>query len=225
MSTDQKEENNLIVNLSDKILTKVKNIANRLHKNDHIDRDLKQYLIPKYPTSGLLKGNPKIHKKNNPFQHIVNGQGTATERFAEIAEKELEEFIEDGFGIWTGTVAELEEFQAEVNTIHEKIKVELRWSYESIEFLDVMVMRKEDRLTTGLYVKPTDKHMYVQAKSGHPQNVKKAIPYGLAIRPRRICENEEEYQKHIKDLKQQLRNRGNSSQVHRKTVVGSGWYG
>ena len=41
-----------------------------------------------------------------------------------------------------------------------------------IEFLDIWVKKKDGGLT-GLYTKPTDKHMYVQVKSNHPTNVKK----------------------------------------------------
>ncbi len=60
-------------------------------------------------------------------------------------------------------------------------------------------------------MKPTDQHMYVTSKSCHPSSVKKAIPYGLGIRLRRICESEGEYRKQRSELKQQLRRRGYSS--------------
>ena len=38
--------------------------------------------------------------------------------------------------------------------------------------------------------------------------MKKAIPYGLALRLRRICQNENDYLKHRRELKGQLRKRG-----------------
>ncbi len=52
--------------------------------------------------------------------------------------------------------------------------------------------------------------MYVELKSDHPCSVKKAIPYGLAIRLKRICSDEKDYRKHRRELKYQLRGRGYS---------------
>lgn len=117
-------------------------------------------------------------------------------------------FIDDGFGIWTHGEQKLKEFMDFANSINDKIKVELRYNSNQIEFLDTLVKIKNGKLTTDLYTKPTDKHIYVHSKSCHPKNVKKAIPYGLALRLRRICENEDDYQKHRQELKLQLRKRG-----------------
>ncbi len=304
--------------------TKVKQLANKLFKNGIISKKLQQYLIPKYPSRGKLKGNPKIHKKGNPYRTIVNGIGTSTERMAEVAEKELEtyvietpsyirdttaflnaiereittplpegiilycfdvvklypsipkkegleackqalnerctktinteaviemietvlennviefcgqeyrqkegvaigsklgrnyaccymrkwdeqlseynkqpifykRFIDDGFGLWTHGIDELMKFFDYANKIHENIKVELRWNTTQIDFLDKKIQLEDNKITTDLYSKPTDKHQYVQYDSDHPTNVKKAIPYGLGIRLKRICSDENKY--------------------------------
>ena len=62
---------------------------------------------------------------------------------------------------------------------------------------------KEGELWTDLYCKPTDKHLYLH----HPSATKKAIPYGLGIRLKRICSKEDDYQKNRKELKHQLMKR------------------
>ena len=49
-------------------------------------------------------------------------------------------FVDDGFGVWTGTETELKEFAVFANTIHENIKVQLRYHKRQIEFLDTLVM-------------------------------------------------------------------------------------
>ena len=54
---------------------------------------MKQFLIPRYPKAGSLKGNPKLHKNNAPMRTIVNEMNTATEKIAELAEYELNEYI------------------------------------------------------------------------------------------------------------------------------------
>ena len=119
-------------------------------------------------------------------------------------------FIDDGFGIWTHGIEALEEFTEFANNIHENVKVKLRWSEEKIEFLDTMVHIADGQLWTDLYSKPSDKHLYLQRKSCHPGSTKKAIPYGLGIRAKRICSKEEDYLKNRTELKGQLRKRGYS---------------
>jgi hypothetical protein len=322
-------------------MRKVNKIAKELCRKGHIDSDLKKYLVPKYSRSGKLKGNPKLHKPGNPYRHIVSGVGTATERMAEVAEKELEQFvvesesyvkdttdflrkirdmrdpvpqdailfcfdvtklypsipkvegltackealdarhqpdipteqvlemietvlennnfsfcgkdyiqidgvaigsklgknyacaymrkwdqqlvadvpdllfykrfIDDGFGVWTGSVHDLLQFQQKANSIHGNIQVELRWSITDIEFLDMSVRKDGGKLKTDLYVKPTDKHVYVAADSCHPNHVKKAIPYGLGVRLKRICDETSDYERHRKELHVQLKSRGYKS--------------
>ncbi|VDI75886.1 Hypothetical predicted protein [Mytilus galloprovincialis] len=64
-----------------------------MKKEGSISGEMKTYLIPKHPHPAKLKGNPKIHKQNKPYRTIVNGIGTATEKIAEIAEKELDNYV------------------------------------------------------------------------------------------------------------------------------------
>ena len=319
---------------------KVKVAANKMYKSGWVSKELRNYLIPKQSVRGKLRGNPKLHKANNPYRTIVNGIGTPTERMAEIAEKELNEYVEgtpsyirdtndflnklgglqtelpenaimfcfdvvklypsiprkegmeacevalksrtssgistaavqsmvstvlennvfefngkeyvqtdgiaigsklgrnfactymrqwdekllshhkqplfykryidDGFGIWMHGLDELQKFNEVANKIHPNIKVELRWSKSQIEFLDTWVKLVDGHIETDLYVKPTDKHMYVDRKSCHPINVKKAIPYGLGIRLKRICTKDSDYNRHRNVLKSNLRKRGYS---------------
>ena len=119
-------------------------------------------------------------------------------------------FIDDGFGLWTEGEESLKAFGKFANEIHQNIKIELRYSFTEIEFLDTLVRLKDRMLETDLYSKPTDKHLYLQSKSNHPPHTKKAIPYGLGIRIKRICQNHNDYQKRRQELKTQLRKRGYS---------------
>lgn len=57
-------------------------------------------------------------------------------------------------------------------------------------------------MKTKLYEKATDKHMYFHRKSDHYMKVKKAIPYGLGIRVKRICDDE--YRKERKKIKSMM---------------------
>ena len=74
---------------------KLKKMVNKMYKEGSINDELRHYLIPKYPRAGKLKGNPKIHKSGAPLRTIVSGINTPTEKIAELAEHELNEYVEN----------------------------------------------------------------------------------------------------------------------------------
>jgi hypothetical protein len=122
-------------------------------------------------------------------------------------------FIDDGFGVGTGSEEELMKFAHHANTIHKNIKVELRYSRSQIEFLDTLVKVEDGHIYTDLYVKPSDKQLYLKDSSCHPPSTKKGLAYGLGLRIKRICEKEADYLKHRSNLKKQLRIRGYSGKT------------
>ena len=119
-------------------------------------------------------------------------------------------FIDDGFGMWTDGENSLKEFATYANSMYKNIKIELRYSHTNIEFLDTLVQLENGKLATDLYSKPPDKHLFLQWKSNHPSHTKNAVPYGLGIRIKRICQTEALYQSMRKELNSQLRQRGYS---------------
>ena len=89
----------------------------------------------------------------------------------------------------------------------------MRVDANQIEFLDTIVKIENGKLSTSLYTKPTDKHMYLNQKSSHPTKTKESIPYSQAIRLKRICSNQEDYQHQKLKLRHYLRKRGYSGKV------------
>jgi len=88
-------------------------------------------------------------------------------------------FRDDVFGIWSHGEDELQKFLDHANEIDPNIRVDLRSNSNQTEFLDTLVkVDSHGFVTTDLYKKPTDKHMYVNCKSNQPNSVKHAIPYG-----------------------------------------------
>ena len=117
-------------------------------------------------------------------------------------------YVDDIFGIWTHGLNELEKFYENANSIHPRIKVDLRHSSDRIEFLDVLVCIKDNHIETELFTKTTDKHLYLHSDSSHPEFVKKAIPYGLGVRIKRICSTEGNYLENRSKIKNHLKKRG-----------------
>ena len=70
-------------------------------------------------------------------------------------------YIDDIFMIWEHGEESLLKFIDYLNEIHPTIKFTYKYSRDSIEFLDVMVIKEEGGgLKTDLFVKDTDTHQY-----------------------------------------------------------------
>ena len=107
-------------------------------------------------------------------------------------------YIDDIFMIWTHSVDDLQTFTTYLNNIHPTIKFTSNYSFTSIPFLDVNVSLINGKITTDLYTKPTDKHQYLLQSSCHPKHTKRAIPFSLALRLRRIiCSSDDTFTKLI----------------------------
>ena len=91
--TDSESYKEIPQDLTETATKTVKKFVNKMFKEGVINKDLQQYLIPKYPKNGKLKGNPKLHKDGAPFRTIVSGVNTPIERMAEVAEHELNEYV------------------------------------------------------------------------------------------------------------------------------------
>ena len=71
-------------------------------------------------------------------------------------------YIDDIFAIWPHGEEQLVQFLEKINQFHPSIKFTAEWSAKSVAFLDTKVtVENEGRLTTYLYVKPTDTHQYL----------------------------------------------------------------
>ena len=77
-------------------------------------------------------------------------------------------------------------------------------SLTNVPFLDVMVSLHNGIIETDLFTKPTDKHQHLLSSLCHPHHTKKAIPFSLALRLRRICSTEAKFKHRINELKTYL---------------------
>ena len=118
-------------------------------------------------------------------------------------------FIDDIFMIWTGTKEELLRFFQDINLQHQSIKFDYSYSTSEISFLDTVVFKnKLNTLSTKLYTKPTDRSAYLHQKSYHPKSLKDNIPFGQALRVKRICTEVEDLDQALSELKDKFLQRG-----------------
>ncbi|XP_062602971.1 uncharacterized protein LOC134264726 [Saccostrea cucullata] len=106
------------------------------------------------------------------------------EEFADLIETNWKRFLDDCFIIWHGDMEKLTQFHKILNGLNSNIQFTLEMNDEKLPFLDVLVEKKNIRITTDIYYKATDTHQYLHFGSCHPNHTKSAIPYNLA---RRVC--------------------------------------
>ena len=86
-------------------------------------------------------------------------------------------YIDDIFFIWSHSSEELSSFMNELNLHHATIKFTHEVSQHEISFLDTTVKLAPDgTLSTTLYSKPTDAHLYLHHSSNHPIHQIRSIP-------------------------------------------------
>ena len=118
-------------------------------------------------------------------------------------------YIDDIFMIWTEGLDNLKTFIDYLNNIHSTIKFTSSHSSINIPFLDVSVSLTNDgSISTDLYTKPTDKHQHLLYSSCHPLHTKRAIPFSLALRLRRICSTDATFHTRSAQLTTYLLKRG-----------------
>ena len=118
-------------------------------------------------------------------------------------------FLDDIFFIWMHGEQRLREFLNFINSYYNTIKYTWDWSMSQVSFLDVTISKDVGgSVFTDVYSKPTDTHQYLESSSCHPRHVKQAIPYGQALRLKRICNSESKFDQRVGELKKHLRDGG-----------------
>ena len=167
-----------------------------------------------------------IPNNNSTFNntHYLQTDGTAMGpknacSYADVSVSKIDELVflheylkpiwwgryrDDCFGLWNGSLEELRAFTSYLSSIYPSIRFTVRFDCHKIEFLDVLVVKQNGRLETTIYSKETDGHMYLLPSSSHFHSVSDNIPYGVALRLKRICSTEEEFSKKSIEYKNHL---------------------
>ncbi|OCT75752.1 hypothetical protein XELAEV_18030940mg [Xenopus laevis] len=95
-------------------------------------------------------------------------------------------YIDDVFLIWRGDLDSLSAFREAINNANDDIKFTMTADLHSVNFLDVQIIRSQDRFMTRMFSKPTDRNQLLTFDSFHPPAVKKSIPISQFTRVCRI---------------------------------------
>ena len=85
---------------------------------------------------------------------------------------------------------------AEFNLISDSIKFFYEYNEDTNSVLDLKIILSNGKLITSLYSKPTECHQYLHDGSCHPEHTKTSIVYSQALRTKRVCSEESEFNEH-----------------------------
>ncbi|XP_057302660.1 uncharacterized protein LOC130636829 [Hydractinia symbiolongicarpus] len=183
-----------------------------------------------------------LYNNNSVFanEHLLQTNGTATGApnscsYADIAVSSIDDAVfekmhssypeilyfgryrDDCLSLWCGSNDKLQEFFVFMNSINQDLKFTMEIGGDKLCFLDLQMSLKDNKISTTVYSKPTDTHLYLHATSCHNKSSIRGIPKGIALRLRRICSNNTDYNEKSNKYCGYLTKRGYNKSVIKKT--------
>lgn len=124
-------------------------------------------------------------------------------------------YLDDVWGIWTGTEEEFADFVAVLNSHDPSIQLKTEINKQSIDFLDTTVFKgpdfqKDFKLDVKVFFKSTDTHALLHKHSFHPKHTFRGILKSQILRFKRICTRHKDFIEAVSILFKALRRRGYS---------------
>ena len=115
-------------------------------------------------------------------------------------------FLDDCFILWTKGEENLKTFHSVLNELHSDLKFTMEYSNERLPFLDILLIKSNNRISTDIFFKETDSKQYLNFYSCHPKHTKTSIPYNLARRICTIVSDQCQREKRLSELRISLQN-------------------
>ena len=114
-------------------------------------------------------------------------------------------FIDDIIMLFKGTEEQCKELVTWLNSLEPGvIKFKYEYSKNRVEFLDLVISIEHGKFVTNMFIKPSNKQLYLDYESNHPEPCKEAIIYGQALRILERCSKNEDAVGHLANLKSKL---------------------
>ncbi len=120
------------------------------------------------------------------FEHkmYIRVQIQFSNDLAEYLRKYWRRFLDDIWTYWLKKFGDFMTFFNMLNGLHPSITFTIEQSETEIPFLNILIRKNDNAVTTDIYYKKTDTKNYLPFKSYHPRHTKVNIPFCLA---RMIC--------------------------------------
>lgn len=132
-------------------------------------------------------------------------------------------FLDDIWGVWSGTEDQFKQFANHLNHFHRSIRIKYTLHKTEVSFLDTVTYKGKDFLKTHkldirVYFKDTDTHALLYKTSYHPKHTFRGIVKSQLRRFHRICTQPDGFREAKTILFQALRRRGYSRSFLRKCL-------
>lgn len=119
-------------------------------------------------------------------------------------------FIDDVIGIWIddGNSDTWDAFVSDLNDEYFELEWEVSKLSIQVDYMDLTLGIREGRITTTLYEKANNLHLYIPPKSCHPPGLLPGMVHGMVYRICKLCGNKDDRKKRIQDFYAHLRRRG-----------------
>ena len=121
--------------------------------------------------------------------------------FARYIKDNWKRFLDDCFILWTKGEENLKTFHSVLNELHSDLKFTMEYSNERLPFLDVLLIKSNNRISTDIFFKETDSKQYLNFYSCHPKHTKTSIPYSLARRIYTVVSDQCQREKCLSELR------------------------
>ena len=199
--------------------------------------------VLKSPSTECIVDGLKIclHNNNSIFSstNLLQTNGTATGApnscsYADLAVSPIDDQVfkamessyselryygryrDDCLAIWDGSRQRLQSFFSFLNSLNKDLQYTMEIGGTQLCFLDVKLSIMNGRLETTVYSKPTNSHLYLHSSSCHSKSSIKGIPKGVALRLRRLCSTDNEFDAKAVEYEEHLKNRGYNKRMVRK---------
>jgi Reverse transcriptase (RNA-dependent DNA polymerase) len=157
-------------------------------------------------TDGMAMGSPLSPVMCNLFMGMLEDKAIAT---APIKPKLWLRYVDDTFVLWENSQEELQDFLNHMNKQNQAIQFTMEQEKDnSLPFLDVLVKKENEHLTTSVYRKPTHTDQYLNYKSNHNQSTKLGIIHSMRLRADNLCTSQKEQRKEHHHIQQAFRKNG-----------------
>ena len=113
-------------------------------------------------------------------------------------------YVDDIFTFWDNNWGNFEEFLTRLNSLVPSIKFKCEWERDDcLPFLDILIMRRNNKYVFKVYRKPTFSISYIHYLSYHHDKIKIGVACNLFLRALRIC-SPEFYDEEFNVVRQQL---------------------
>ena len=100
-------------------------------------------------------------------------------------------YVDDIFSYWDNRWGNFDEFLISLNSLVPSIKFKCEWEKDNcLPFLDILIIRRNNRYVFTVYRKPTFSISYIHFLSYHNEKIKIGVACNLFLRALRICSTE-----------------------------------